>query len=371
MHIALVSPLFEQVPPQLYGGTERIVDYLARGLIQKGVDVTVFASGDSQVPARLISPIDQALRLSSKEIRDFLPYHFKLLSQVAERASEFDVIHNHHDYWMLPLAQMTSTPLVTTTHGRLDLDDLPAAYLSFGDSAFIAISESQRRQFTQLPWMATIPHGIPVEQYRFSEEPGSYLAFLGRIDPSKGPDRAVEIAQRSGIPLKIAAKIEKGLSQEYFDYAIKPHVDGRWVEYIGEISEAEKSEFLGNALALCFPIDWPEPFGLVMVEALACGTPVLARPCGSVPEILVDGLTGFIDPGVSVLAQKVRDLGSIDRKSCRRWVENNFSLSRMTEDYVRVYRQLIESREDGHRRRNFVHSLERPIERNSKNLHQG
>jgi glycosyltransferase involved in cell wall biosynthesis len=377
MHVALIAPLFESVPPRLYGGTERVVFNLSRGLMRSGVDVTVFASADSRVPTRLFSPIDAALRLKDPPVRDPLAYNLKLLAQVAERADEFDVIHNHHDYWMLPLTKMTRVPLVTTLHGRLDLPDIGAAFLSYPEAYFVSISDNQRRPLPQLRWMRTIHHGLDAEELEFREKPasGQYLAFLGRIHPEKRPEWAIEIAKLAGIPLKIAAKIEGPEGQDYYDRFVRPHVDGRFIEYVGEISESEKAAFLGNALGLAFPIDWPEPFGLVVIESLACGTPVLARPLGSMPEILVDGITGYCHPDIKTLAKRVKDLPSISRRGCRQWVERNFSLERMTEDYIHVYRHLAElgsvgaragkGLRTGHHRRDFLYPVERLAHRDS------
>jgi glycosyltransferase involved in cell wall biosynthesis len=343
LRIALIAPPFESVPPRLYGGTERVVNHLAAGLYAAGVDVTVFASGDSS-PAggQLVATTEEALRLRSEPILDFAPHHLRVLAQVAKRAQrgEFDLIHNHNDYWLMPLSCMVSTPVLTTLHGRLDLPDIGHALYNYPDNYFVSISDAQRKPMPRLPWVRTIHHGIDLEALQFHPEPGKYLAFLGRITLDKRPEWAVEIARRSGIPLKIAAKIEGPDSQDYYDALIKPYVDGHNVEYVGEISDAEKSDFLGNALGLVFPIDWPEPFGLVVAESLACGTPVLARPCGSMPELLKAGVTGFCSWDIGILAEKAADLQRLDRRACRQWAEDRFSLERMTEDYIDVYQQL-------------------------------
>jgi glycosyltransferase involved in cell wall biosynthesis len=378
MRIALISPLFESVPPRYYGGTERVVHQLCQGLTEAGIEVTLFASGDSRTQGELLPVIPQALRLAHPPIKDSLPYNLKMLADVASRAREFDVIHNHHDYWMLPLSEMSDTPLVTTLHGRLDLPYIAAAFKSYPKAHYVSISNAQRWPMPALSWAKTILHGIDAESYRFQPEPGKYLAFLGRMSLDKRPDWAIDIAQKSGVPLKMAAKIEGAADQEYFDKCVKPRIDGRFIEYVGEICEAEKSDFLGNALAMVFPIDWPEPFGLVMPESLACGTPVLARPCGSVTEVLKDGITGFIDADIQTLADRVRDLARIDRRACRQWVEERFSLKRMTEEYIDVYRNLATgapARAAGHkavadvielvdrradrRRRDLIHPLQR------------
>ena len=380
MKVALLAPLFESVPPKLYGGTERVVYNLSRGLTRAGIDVTVFASGDSHCDGTLVPVIDEAIRLRKTQAIDPNLFHFRMLSTVAQRANEFDIIHNHHDYWMLPLTEMVRTPVLTTVHGRLDIPELPPVLSGFPNAYYVSISDSQRTPLRNLPWLRTIYHGLEMSKYSFRETPGKYLAFLGRIDPQKRPDLAIRMAKRSGVPLKIAAKIEGKQGQEYYDKVVKPHVDGRFIEFLGEISDTEKSDFLGNALALAFPIDWPEPFGLVVIEAIACGTPVLARPFGAVPELLRDGLTGFLDFDVDRLSSKIRDIPQISRKFCRRWAEQHFSLERMTEEYIHVYEHLAQfvargaavanagrpsagitagSGKSGHYRWNFLHPVER------------
>jgi len=360
LRVAMISPLFESVPPKLYGGTERIVFQLCQGLTDQDVEVVLFASGDSLVECSMHAVIPEGLRLKQPPVNDSLAYHYKMMAQVAKQAPEFDVIHNHSDYWMFPLTEMTQTPILSTLHGRLDLPDSHAAYCSFPKGHLISISDAQRKPLPDLPWLSTIYHGLDLEKFKFHPKPGQYLAFLGRISEEKKPEWAIQIAKHAGVPLKIAAKIEGALGQDYYSRLVKPHVDGKFIEYIGEISEHEKSEFLGNALALVFPIDWPEPFGLVMIEALACGTPVLARPYGSVPEILKDGVTGFVHSDLEVLAQKVGRLSQISRLECRQWVNERFSLQRMTEDYIDVYRKLATTQGiAAHHRRNFLHPLKR------------
>jgi glycosyltransferase involved in cell wall biosynthesis len=363
MRVALISPLFESVPPRFYGGTERVVHHLCEGLSAAGVDVTLFASGDSRTSGKLVPVLPHALRLARPVVSDPLPYNFKLLAEVAGRTDEFDVIHNHHDYWMLPLTEMTETPVLTTLHGRMDLPHIGAAFGSYPRATYVSISDAQRGPMPGLTWARTIHHGIDAARFELRSAPGKYLAFLGRMSRDKRPDWAIDIAVRSGIPLKMAAKIEGAEDREYFETLVKPRIDGRFIEYVGEISEDQKSAFLGEALATVFPIDWPEPFGLVMLESLACGTPVLARPCGSVPEVLRDGVTGFVDADPLRLAARVRDLPTIDRGRCRRWVEQRFSLARMTEEYIHVYRYLAElgrARERSYRRRR---DLLYPVER--------
>lgn len=358
----MVSPLQESVPPRLYGGTERVIHGLCRGLTEANIEVTVFASGDSSVEGKLVPVIPEAMRLMRNPVRDPVAHTYKMMAMVARRAHEFDLIHNHHDYWMLPLSEMVACPVLTTFHGRMDLPDLPSAVSGFARARYVSISDSQRLPMPQLPWVATIHHGLDLESFKFKEKPGKYLAFLGRIDPEKRPEWAIEIAQRAGIPLKIAAKIEGPVNQSYYDCLMKSHVDGKFIEFLGEISESEKSDFLGNALALVFPIDWPEPFGLVAIEALACGTPVLARPRGAVPELLADGITGYCHEELSKLAAYALRIPILDRKKCREWVEQRFSLRRMTEDYINVYRRLCRPH---HYRRDFIYPIERAVNGNS------
>lgn len=366
MRIAMTSPLFESVPPRLYGGTERVIYNLCKGLTDANIEVVLFASGDSTVEGKVFPIVDEALRLRRVPVRDPIAYNLKMLASVARYAGDFDIIHNHHDYWMLPLSEMTATPLLSTMHGRMDLPDLPAALLEFPNSYYVSISNDQRRPLRQLQWVKTIHHGIDTSEMEFYSTPGQYLAFLGRISPEKRPDWAIEIAKRSGVPLKIAAKIEGKESHDYFDSYIKPHVDGKFIEFVGEISESEKPEFLGKALALVFPIDWPEPFGLVVIESLAFGTPVLARPCGSMPEILRDGVTGYSNLDIQILAQRVNDVHQMDRRKCRQWVEQHFSLKRMTEDYIHVYRHLAAKRFGTSRHRwNFLHPVQRIADGNT------
>jgi glycosyltransferase involved in cell wall biosynthesis len=368
LRAALIAPIFESVPPRLYGGTERVIHNLCRGLTDADVEVTLFASGDSCVEGRLVPIVDEALRLGCSRDADVSALWTRALAEVARLSGEFDVIHNHADFHMLPLSLTGATPLLTTLHGRLDERDPAAAYRAFGDSAYVAISRSQRSQLPALNWLDTILHGIDATSFEFRETPGTYLAFLGRISPEKRPDWAIEIARLSGVPLKIAAKIEGKRDTEYFEAEIRPRIDGRFIEYVGEISEAEKSDFLGSALALAFPIDWPEPFGLVMIESLACGTPVLARPCGAVREIIEDGVTGFVDSDVRALAASVPRAAALDRRRCRLEVERRFSLERMTEDYIHAYRRLIAKtpqsgiERDRHRRRQ-LHSVQRAADR--------
>ena len=346
MKIALVSPLHEAVPPILYGGTERVVSTLADELVAQGHDVTLFASGDSVTAARLIPCCERALRLSP-HVRDPLPYHLMKLDEVRRQADDFDIIHFHNDLLHYPLLRPIGRPTVTTLHGRLDLPDLKPFFGRFSDAPLVAISQSQRSQLALGNFVATIYHGLRPDRMKFSPvAKGGYLAFLGRISPEKRPDRAIEIAARVGLPLKIAAKVDRA-DQEYWEEVIRPKLAGnRSVEYIGEISEREKSSFLGNALALLFPIDWPEPFGIAMIESMACGTPVLAFRCGSVPEVIDHGVTGCIVDSMDEAIAAMDDLLKLDRAAVRRRFEERFTARRMALEYVAVYKQLIESSEE-------------------------
>lgn len=349
MHIALLSPLFESVPPKLYGGTERVVANLCRGFAKMGHEVTLFASGDSTAPGDLVATVPSALRLAAIHPAEQVSYHMAQLADVMRRIDDFDVVHNHNDILGLPLTLMERTPVVTTLHGRLDSAVTSKVLSEYRDAAFVSISDNQRLPIPDLNWSATVYHGLPIEDFRFTPATGTYLAFLGRISPEKRPDLAIDIAQMTGIPLKIAAKVDRE-DQAYYDAVIKPRIDGRLVEYIGEIGDHEKSDFLGGALAMLFPIDWPEPFGIAPVEAWACGTPVLARPFGSVPELHVDGITGYVRRDVTELAALVPELERFDRARCRAYAERNFSIHRMCGDYLDVYRQLprrIEAGYDG------------------------
>jgi glycosyltransferase involved in cell wall biosynthesis len=341
MRIAQVAPLFESVPPRLYGGTERIVSYLTEELVRRGHDVTLFASGDSATRATLVPVVERAMRLDAAR-RDVLAAEFiRQLGMVFSRAADFDVIHCHVDYLAFPFGALTPTPTVHTIHGRLDLPHLVPVYRQFRTVPLVSISDAQRIPLASLGvrWAGTVYHGLPVERYAFAPGDGGYLAFLGRLSPEKQADLAIEVARRVGLPLRIAAKVDPA-DQEYFEQVIAPLLDDPLVEFLGEIGDADKAAFLGGARALLFPIDWPEPFGLVMIEAMACGTPVIARPCGSVPEVVVHGRTGFLADTLVDLAEAVKRLDEIDRAECRRHVEARFSVARMAEDYERVYHRL-------------------------------
>ena len=339
MKIAQVSPLMEAVPPKLYGGTERIVSYIADELATMGHDVTLFASGDSTTKARLEAVWPRSLRLD-ETMRDYLAPHLMMLQTVAQRAAEFDIIHSHMDYLAYPILHPTGVPFVTTLHGRLDLPELGPLYTAFADVPVVSISDSQREPLPHANYVATVHHGLPERLLMPGFGAGCYLAFIGRISPEKAPDAAIRIAAASGMKLKIAAKID-AVDREYFAARIEPLLKGPDVEYIGEISDAEKSAFLGNAAGLIFPIAWREPFGLAMIEAMACGTPVIALRRGSVPEVIDDGVTGFIVNDEAQAAAAARRLHELDRATVRRVFEARFSVRRMTEDYLNIYRRLI------------------------------
>jgi glycosyltransferase involved in cell wall biosynthesis len=341
MRIAQVAPLFEAVPPQLYGGTERVVSMLTEELVRRGHDVTLFASGDSRTTATLVPVVERAMRWGV-ETRDRLAAEFtRELGLVFARAADFDVIHSHVDYLAFPFEALTPTPTVHTIHGRLDLPHLVPLYRQFRTVPLVSISDAQRAPLSPLGmrWAGTVYHGLPIDRYAFAAHDQGYLAFLGRLSPEKQPDLAIEIARRAGLPLKIAAKVDAA-DREYFERTVAPLLDEPLVEFLGEIGDDDKPAFLGGARALLFPIDWPEPFGLVMIEAMACGTPVVARPCGSVPEVVVDGRTGFLASTLVELADAVKRIDEIDRAECRRHVEAHFSVGRMAEDYEAVYRRL-------------------------------
>src|SRR5882724_8265861 len=342
MRIAQVAPLYERVPPLYYGGTERIVSYLTEELIKQGNDLTLFASGDSITKARLISPCDRSLRLDSA-CQDRLAYQFLQLEQVYQNAASFDVVHFHIDYLHYPFSRRFEAPHVSTLHGRLDLLDLVPLYREFSDVPVVSISNSQRTPLPWINWQGTVHHGLPVDLYKFKRSEGSYLAFVGRISPEKRVDRAIEIAKLAKMKLKIAAKVD-AIDRCYVDKEIRPLLDDPLVEFIGEIGEKEKAELLGNAYALLFPIDWVEPFGLVMIEAMACGTPVVAFRRGSVPEVIDDGVTGFIVDGIEESLQALDKVHDFDRERCRKVFDERFSVGRMAGDYLKIYERLLETK---------------------------
>ena len=347
MKIAQIAPLYESVPPKFYGGTERVVSYLTEALVALGHDVTLFASGDSVTNARLRPACRQALRLD-KTSMDPVAHHVLLAERVFQQSGEFDVVHSHMDYLPYSLWRRMETPRLTTLHGRLDLPDLQNLYREFADEPVISISDHQRAPLAWVNWQATVYHGLPKNLYTFHESPGKYLAFLGRISPEKRVDHAIEIARHAGIPLKIAAKVDR-VDREYFAEKIKPLLNTRDVEFIGEIGEREKNDFLGNALALLFTIDWPEPFGLVMIEALACGTPVIACRRGSVPEVLDHGQSGFIVNNAGEAVGALKHLSRLSRNRCREIFDERFTADRMARDYIAAYEKLIRARTDDER----------------------
>lgn len=342
MRIAQVAPLYESVPPKLYGGSERIIAYLTEALIDLGHDVTLFASGDSRTSARLVACREQALRLDPQPLKSEFAAHLFMLDEVRRRADDFDVIHFHLSHFMhFPLFEHMAERTVTTPHGRLDYADLAPAYRRFPRFPMISISRSQRARLPDANWLGTVLHGLPPDLYRPGNEPGEndYLAFLGRFSRDKRPDRAIEIAKRAGIRLKLAAKIGED-DRAYFREKVEPLIDGHRVEYVGEITDDQKAAFLGNAAGLLFPIDWPEPFGLAVIEAMACGTPVIVWNCGAMPEIVDPGVTGFIVESIEDAVTAVPGLLSLDRQVVRRTFERRFSAQRMARDYVAAYARL-------------------------------
>jgi glycosyltransferase involved in cell wall biosynthesis len=336
--IAQIAPLVESVPPRLYGGTERVVSWLTEELVRLGHAVTLFASGDSKTAAELHAVVPTALRLTG--IQNCLPYNVIMLDQVASRMEEFDVLHFHIDFFHYPIFRGMAHKTLTTLHGRQDLPELPDIYRAFPHMPLVSISDHQRLPVPPVNWMGTVYHGLPESQLRLAGGQGGYLAFLGRICADKGPVEAIEIARQVGMKLKIAAKVDP-VDQPYFDAAVAPLIaKSPHVEFIGEIHDGQKQEFLGKARALLFPICWPEPFGLVMIEAMACGTPVVAFSCGSVPEVLEDGLTGYIVEDVPQAVHAVGQLNRLYRPSIRARFEERFSARAMARDYLRIYHQL-------------------------------
>ena len=362
MKIAQISPLMESVPPRLYGGSERIVSYLTDELVRQGHDVTLFASGDSVSSANLVRCVPMALRLDAN-VRDPIPYYMLMLDRVREMADEFDILHFHIDQFHFPLFRQIAHRTVTTLHGRQDLHDLKPLYVGFSDMPLVSISNSQRKPIANANFAATVYHGLPAQTLKPSYKPsGDYVAFLGRISPEKRPDRAIRIAQALGLRIKIAAKIDK-VDEAYFREHIASLFNLPGVEYIGEIDERSKSEFLGEASALLFPIDWPEPFGLSMIEAMACGTPVLAFRCGSVPEIIDPGVTGLIVDSMDEAIRVMPQVLALDRRAVRQKFEQRFSASRMAKDYVQVYRSLIKQQ--------ALPERDAPVSRRQPELEQG
>src|SRR3954471_6895021 len=343
MRVAQIAPLVESVPPKLYGGTERVVAWLVEELVELGHDVTLFASGDSVTRANLVPVVPRALRLDRPR-SDPIAAQAILLEAVAEHASDFDVIHAHIDWLHLPLLSRLGVPFVTTLHGRLDLRGLSAVINRFPDAPFVSISDNQRLPLSQANWLGTIHHGLPADAFRPVFKRGSYLAFLGRLTAEKGPEVEIRIAQAAGMPLRIAAKVPRG-ERAYFKQRLEPQIDGAQVQLIGEVNDGAKQDFLANAAALLFSIDWPEPFGLVMIEAMACGTPVVAYRRGSVPEVIEHGATGFVVNNADEAVRAIGELDRLDRAFVRKTFERRFSVERMTDDYLAIYRDLLERRE--------------------------
>lgn len=339
MKIAQIAPLYESVPPRYYGGTERVVSYLTEELVRQNHEVTLFASGDSVTSARLVPCCTNSLRLDKTSI-DPIPLYLLMLERLYRMADQFDVLHFHIDYLHFPFSRRHGCTQVSTLHGRLDIPDLVPLYREYTGMPVISISDSQRRPLSWINWQGTVYHGLPADQLPFSPGGGDYLAFVGRISPEKGVAAAIAIARASGIKLRIAAKVDK-VDREYYEKEIRPLLDGSLVEYVGEISEEEKKHFLGDALALLFPIDWEEPFGLVMIESMSCGTPVIAFSRGSVPEVVREGVSGFLVHDTEGAVRAALQVGSLSRMRCRRDFEERFMAARMATDYLAIYRRLI------------------------------
>jgi glycosyltransferase involved in cell wall biosynthesis len=352
MRIAQVAPLQLAVPPHNYGGTERCIYNITEALVELGHDVTLFATGDSVTSARLVPMRNEAIRFNPRI--DAIALHLAMLRQVYQQASQFDVIHSHLDYLTLPFATASATPTVLTLHGRLDDPETIDILHAFRECNYVAISNSQRSQIPDINWCSTVHHAIDLRRIALYESPGSYLVFVGRITPDKGVDRAIRIAQRAGIPLKIAAKIDPS-SRKYYEEIIKPMLADPLIEYLGPVNEKRKVELMGHALALLLPICWPEPFGMVFIESLACGTPVLTCPLGSVPELLRDGVTGFIRETDDELVEAIRQVACISRAGCREYVRQQFDIREMALEYVHAYSMIQQ------RRRLFAMPAEIPV----------
>lgn len=343
LRIAQVAPLYESVPPKFYGGTERVVSFLTEALVAGGHDVTLFASGDSVTTARLVSPCDHALRLSESCV-DQMANHITMLQMVQDEIGQFDVVHYHIDYLHYPLSRYNTVPHITTLHGRLNIPDLQALYKKFSDVPVVSISHAQRHPLPWLNWAGNVYHGLPRSLLKPSFEQGKYLAFLGRISPEKGIDTAIKIAIACDLPLKIAAKIADD-DQDYYENQIRELMKHPLIEFVGEINENEKEQFMGEAMALLFPIAWPEPFGLVMIEAMACGTPVVAFRNGSVEEIIEHSRSGFIVDNPEDAVKAIQNIGALSRHECRKAFEERFTADRMAADYLSVYWQQIDMNE--------------------------
>ena len=346
MRIAQVAPLYESVPPKLYGGTERVVSNLTEALVADGHEVTLFASGDSKTSARLVPACPRSLRLNSHKCIDHLAHHFVMLEEVLERANQFDIIHFHVDYMHFPLSKILGLAQVSTLHGRLDSPDLVPLFRKYKEMPLISISLNQRKPLPWVNWIGNVYHGLPEDLLPLGDGRGKYLAFLGRISPEKRVDRAIEIAKQLNMPLKIAAKVDPA-DRTYYEREIKGLLDAPNVEFIGEINEQQKGAFLGNAYAFLFPIDWPEPFGLTMIEAMACGTPTIAFNCGSVPEVITDGVSGFVVESIEEAVNAVHQAATFDRAACRAEFMRRFSAVKMAQDYVKLYETILAAKSAG------------------------
>lgn len=341
MKVAQVAPLYESVPPKLYGGTERVVAHLCDALVDLGHEVTLFASAESQTRARHVPVRDQAIRLDGETLKSDLAAHLAMLYEVRRRSRQFDVVHFHVDMVHFPMFEQQAHKCVTTLHGRLDLKDLPQVYARWTQFGLVSISNAQRRPLPAANWLDTVPHGVPPELFTFQAHPrGGYLAFLGRISPEKRPDLAIRLACQAGVPLKLAAKVD-AVDKHYFECRIKPLLKHPLVEFVGEIDDGSKAEFLGNARALLFPIDWPEPFGLVMIEAMACGTPVIAFDCGAVPEVVEAGVTGFVVNSEAEALEAISRVGELERSGVRAAYERSYTSTVMANAYLDVYQRLL------------------------------
>lgn len=340
MKIAQIAPLHEAIPPRLYGGTERVVAHLCDALVSEGHDVTLFSTADAHTRARLVPMRDQPIRLDEAQLKSDLGAHLTMLHEVRRRAAQFDVLHFHLDMVHFPMFEEYAARTVTTLHGRLDLKDLAGVYRNWPEYGLVSISDSQRKPLPDANWLATVQHGVPESLLNYRAYHEGYLAFLGRMSPEKCPDVAIRIAQRAGIPLKMAAKVDP-VDRAYFEKVVRPLLDGPLIEYVGEIGDADKSRFLGGALALLFPIDWPEPFGLVMIESFACGTPVVAWNCGSVPEVIDDGATGFIVSSDEQAIAALERAQSLDRRRVRTIFERRFTARTMAAGYLEVYSERL------------------------------
>jgi glycosyltransferase involved in cell wall biosynthesis len=340
MRIAQIAPLYESVPPKLYGGTERVVAHLTNALVDLGHEVTLFAAADARVKGKVIVVRDQSIRLDAAPLKSDLAAHLTMLYEVERRAQQFDVLHFHVDMLHFTMFEQQAHKVITTLHGRLDLKDLAQAYKCWPQFQLVSISDDQRRPLPDANWIATVPHGFPTDLYKYCAPSGSYFAFLGRISPEKRPDIAIRLALRTGIPLKIAAKVD-AVDVGYFESVVRPLLNDPLIEFIGEIGDDYKPQFLGDARCLLFPIDWPEPFGLVMIEAMACGTPVIAYRAGSVTEIIDSGVNGFVVQSIEEAVDAVSRVQYLDRKRCRETFEQRFSSARMAADYIKIYDRLV------------------------------